>query len=139
MKSHLAGGFAAPDGRRGIPGGGLMLEARDLTKEYAGPAGALQILSGVTLCMRAGESAAIVGSRVPRSPDSRSIFPCPGEWCLPLPPGPYDGAVTGEDNWVVIDSEAILSGFIQMRMAWSGTPMICAWPAPGTRLSASST
>jgi lipoprotein-releasing system ATP-binding protein len=38
-----------------------MLEARDLTKEYAGPADTLRILSGVTLCLRAGESAAIVG------------------------------------------------------------------------------
>ena len=36
-------------------------------------------------------------------------------------------------------SEAIRSGFIQMRIAWSGTPMICAWPAPFTRLIASST
>ena len=31
------------------------------------------------------------------------------------------------------------SGFSQMRIAWSGTPKICAWLAPGTRLSASST
>ena len=36
-------------------------------------------------------------------------------------------------------SEAIRSGFIQIRIAWLGTPMICAWPAPLTRFSASST
>ena len=31
---------------------------------------------------------------------------------------------------VVMPSEAMRSGFIQMRIAWSGTPKICAWPAP---------
>ena len=40
---------------------------------------------------------------------------------------------------VVMPSEAMRSGFIQMRIAWSGTPKICAWPAPLTRLIASRT
>jgi lipoprotein-releasing system ATP-binding protein len=38
-----------------------MLEVRDLTKEYPSPVGTLKILSGISLKLAAGDSAAIVG------------------------------------------------------------------------------
>jgi hypothetical protein len=62
--------------------------------------------------------------------------------CWPICPAPksaFCALMALAMSLVVTASEAMRSGFIQMRIAWSGTPMICAWPAPGTRFSASST
>ena len=66
----------------------------------------------------------------------------PAVGCWPIWPAPKRAFWLCTAFWmslVVIPSEAMRSGFIQMRIAWSGTPMIEAWPAPGTRLRASST
>ena len=59
------------------------------------------------------------------------IWPAPNSWFCWLI------ALAMSD--VVIPREAIRSGFIQTRIAWFGTPRICACPAPLTRFSASST
>ena len=60
----------------------------------------------------------------------------PGRRLLPDLPGPVQRVLAETARWmslVVIPSDAIRSGFIQIRIAWSGMPMIEAWPAPGTR------
>ncbi len=63
-----------------------------------------------------------------------------GSWPIwPAPNSAFCWFTALAMSLVVMLSEAMRSGFIQMRMAWSGAPMICAWPAPGTRLMASST
>ncbi len=62
--------------------------------------------------------------------------------CWPICPAPkswFCELTAFAMSVVVMPSDAIRSGFIQMRIAWSGTPSTCAWPAPGTRFSASST
>ena len=51
----------------------------------------------------------------------------------PTWPAPQRAFCRETASWmslVVIPSEAIRSGFIQIRIAWSGMPKICAWPAP---------
>ena len=66
----------------------------------------------------------------------------PAVGCWPIWPAPKSAFWLATAFWmslVVIPSEAIRSGFIQIRIAWSGMPMIEAWPAPGTRLIASRT
>ncbi len=66
----------------------------------------------------------------------------PAVGCCPIWPAPnsaFCALIALAMSVVVMPSEAIRSGFIQIRIAWSGTPMIDAWPAPGTRFSASST
>ncbi len=66
----------------------------------------------------------------------------PAEGCCPICPAPnsaFCALIALAMSLVVMPSEAIRSGFIQIRIAWSGMPMICAWPAPSTRFSASST
>ena len=66
----------------------------------------------------------------------------PAVGCWPICPAPKRAFWLAIDflmSVVVIPREAMRSGFIQIRMAWSGTPMIEAWPAPGTRLIASRT
>jgi len=53
--------------------------------------------------------------------------PAVGSW--PIWPAPKSWFWLATACWmslVVIPREAIRSGFIQIRMAWSGTPMICA-------------
>jgi hypothetical protein len=63
-----------------------------------------------------------------------------GSWPIwPAPNSAFCWFTALAMSLVVMPSEAMRSGFIQMRIAWSGTPMICAWPAPGTRFNASST
>ncbi len=62
---------------------------------------------------------------------------CPAVGCWPIWPAPKRAFWLATACWmslVVIPSEAIRSGFIQIRIAWSGTPKIDACPAPGTRL-----
>ena len=66
----------------------------------------------------------------------------PAVGCWPICPAPnsaFCALIALTMSVVVMASEAMRSGFIQMRIAWSGTPRICAWPAPGTRFSASRT
>ena len=62
--------------------------------------------------------------------------------CWPTCPAPnslFWAAMAFWMSLVVISSEAMRSGFIQIRIAWLATPSTWACPAPGTRLSASST
>ena len=62
--------------------------------------------------------------------------------CWPICPAPKSAFWAATAFWmsvVVIWSEAMRSGFIQIRIAWLATPRTCAWPAPCTRFSASST
>jgi hypothetical protein len=69
-----------------------------------------------------------------------SVRPALGGW--PSWPAPNKAFCPATDCWmsvVVMPRAAMRSGFIQMRIAWSGTPMMAACPAPGTRLMASST
>ena len=66
----------------------------------------------------------------------------PALGCWPICPAPNSAfcwLMAFAMSVVVMPSEAMRSGFIQIRIAWSGTPMICAWPAPLTRLIASRT
>ena len=66
----------------------------------------------------------------------------PAVGCCPIWPAPnssFCSLIALAMSLVVMPSEAIRSGFIQIRIAWSGTPMIDACPAPGTRFIASST
>ena len=62
--------------------------------------------------------------------------------CAPIWPAPNSAfcwLTALARSVVVMPSEAMRSGFIQIRIAWSATPMMFAWPAPLTRLRASST
>ena len=69
-----------------------------------------------------------------------STLPALGCWPIcPAPKSWFCWLTAFAMSDVVMPSEAIRSGFIQIRIAWFGTPMICAWPAPLTRFSASST
>ena len=66
----------------------------------------------------------------------------PAVGCCPICPAPnsaFCALIALVMSVVVMPSEAIRSGFIQIRIAWSGTPMIDAGPAPGTRFNASRT
>ena len=66
----------------------------------------------------------------------------PALGCWPIWPAPVSAfceLIALAMSEVVMPSEAIRSGFIQIRIAWSAAPMIWAWPAPLTRLTASST
>ncbi len=66
----------------------------------------------------------------------------PAVGCCPICPAPnsaFCALMALAMSLVVMPSEVMRSGFIQIRIAWSGTPMIDACPAPGTRFSASST
>ena len=69
-----------------------------------------------------------------------STFPSLGRAPIcPAPKRAFWFATAACRSLVVIPSEAILSGSIQIRIAWSGVPRIAASPAPLTLLTASRT